>query len=236
MEATRREGPPLRGHGARPHRLRAPGGHAIRRSELRAVHPARRSSAVEDVLGQMLADFHAEHERAYGFAAPGEPVEFVTLRLTAVGKIAKPRLRELPARGGDADAARRAVRQVFFAESGGFVDCPMYDRYRLRGRRGHRRPVNRRGDGLHDGDSPGLSRRGGPVRQPARRSREAVLKRELRRNPVVTGCLGRPGSLEEDSRGRLCTVAICRPPPCSRDVLRSLNPASVTTESERNPE
>ena len=88
-------------------------------------------AAVQDVLERMLSDFHAEHERAYGFAAPGEPVEFVTLRLTAVGNIAKPRLRELSGHGGDAGAARRAVRRVYFAESNGFVDCSMYDRYRL---------------------------------------------------------------------------------------------------------
>ena len=29
------------------------------------------------------------------------------------------------------EAALRAVRQVYFAEAGGFVDCPSYDRYRL---------------------------------------------------------------------------------------------------------
>ena len=86
---------------------------------------------VEEVLDRMLADFHAEHERAYGFAAPDEPVEFVTLRLTAVGRIAKPKLNELPAGRGDVEAARRAVRQVYFAEAGGFVDCPSYDRYQL---------------------------------------------------------------------------------------------------------
>ena len=86
---------------------------------------------VEDTLEGMLQDFHKEHERAYGFAAPGEPVEFVTLRLTAVGNNAKPRLRELPASGGGVTAARRTVRQVYFAESGGFVDCPSFDRYRL---------------------------------------------------------------------------------------------------------
>ena len=86
---------------------------------------------LQDVLDRMLADFHAEHERAYGFAAPDEPVEFVTLRLTAIGTIAKPRLRELPAGNSDATAALRAVRQVYFAEAGGFVDCPNYDRYRL---------------------------------------------------------------------------------------------------------
>jgi N-methylhydantoinase A len=86
---------------------------------------------VEDALERMLQHFHEEHERAYGFAAPGEPVEFVTLRLTAVGNIAKPKLRELPQRSGDVNAARRAVRQVYFAEAGGFVDCPSYDRYQL---------------------------------------------------------------------------------------------------------
>ena len=52
--------------------------------------------SVEDLLNRTLRDFHAEHERAYGFAAPGEPVEFVTLRLTAVGAIATSRLNELP--------------------------------------------------------------------------------------------------------------------------------------------
>lgn len=72
---------------------------------------------MEDVLEQMLGDFHAEHERAYGFAAPGEPVEFVTLWFTAVGNIAKPRLRELPASGGDVAAARCAVRGARCAKS-----------------------------------------------------------------------------------------------------------------------
>ena len=86
---------------------------------------------VEDALEGMLQNFHSEHERAYGFAAPGEPVEFVTLRLTAVGNIAKPKLRELPERSGDVRAARRTVRRVYFAEAGEFVDCPSYDRYRL---------------------------------------------------------------------------------------------------------
>lgn len=78
-----------------------------------------------------LERFHAEHDRAYGYSAPGEPVEFVNLRLTATGRIARPRLREVEA-GGDAASARKAVRPVYFAERGGYVDCPIYDRYRLR--------------------------------------------------------------------------------------------------------
>jgi N-methylhydantoinase A len=83
------------------------------------------------LVAQVLTRFHEAHERAYGFNAPGEPVELVNLRLTAVGKIGKPQLRELPA-DGDQGNAEKGKRQVYFAESGGFVDCPIYDRYRLR--------------------------------------------------------------------------------------------------------
>ncbi|HEY3108448.1 MAG TPA: hydantoinase/oxoprolinase family protein [Chloroflexota bacterium] len=79
---------------------------------------------------EMLARFHGEHDRAYGYAAPSEPVELVNLRLTALGRIPKPALREVAA-GGDPAAARKGGRAVYFAEAGGFVECPVYDRARL---------------------------------------------------------------------------------------------------------
>ena len=82
-------------------------------------------------LTRVLQRFHQEHEWAYGFSALEEPVEVVTLRLTAVGNIAKPRLRRLDQDGGDASSARRATRPVYFAETGSFTECPIYDRYRL---------------------------------------------------------------------------------------------------------
>ena len=44
--------------------------------------------------------FHEEHERAYGFKAPQEPVETVTIRLSAVGEISRPELRRLEADAG----------------------------------------------------------------------------------------------------------------------------------------
>ena len=76
----------------------------------------------------LLERFHEEHDRTYGFAAPTEPVEVVSLRLTSVGRIAKPPPRQLD-RGGEVEPKEH--RQVFFAESGGYVDCPIYDRYAL---------------------------------------------------------------------------------------------------------
>jgi N-methylhydantoinase A len=76
----------------------------------------------------LLERFHAEHDRAYGFSAPGEPVEAVSLRLTSVGTIAKPPLRLLET-GALPEPKER--RPVYFAEAEDYVDCPIYDRYAL---------------------------------------------------------------------------------------------------------
>jgi N-methylhydantoinase A/oxoprolinase/acetone carboxylase beta subunit len=75
--------------------------------------------------------FHEQHERVYGHNAPDEAVEFVNSRLTAIGRIAKPRLREIAVGDASPDDARTSTRPVYFAEAGGFVDCPVYDRYAL---------------------------------------------------------------------------------------------------------
>ena len=82
-------------------------------------------------LKRILNEFHQEHDRAYGFSAPAEPVEFVNLKLTAVGQIAKPKFRKLKLVKGNLDSALIENRPVYFAECQGYVDCPVYDRYRL---------------------------------------------------------------------------------------------------------
>jgi N-methylhydantoinase A len=83
------------------------------------------------VLTEVLAAFHRTHDRSYGFSAPNEPVEFVNLRLLAVGQIVKPQLRTWAAATGPVSQAQKATRPVYFAELGGYVACPIYDRYQL---------------------------------------------------------------------------------------------------------
>jgi N-methylhydantoinase A len=78
--------------------------------------------------GDLAERFHAEHDRVYGFSAESEPIECVSLRLTTVGRIAKPPPRAV-ARGGAPEP--RSRREVYFAEAGGYVDCPIHDRYAL---------------------------------------------------------------------------------------------------------
>ena len=80
-------------------------------------------------LAQLLEQFHRTHDRAYGFSAPEEDVELVSVRLSAIGQIAKPALAPLAKATGEVTA--KGHRPVYFAESKGFVDCPVYDRYAL---------------------------------------------------------------------------------------------------------
>src|SRR5574341_270578 len=84
-------------------------------------------------IAHLLDQFLREHERAYGHSAPGEPTEIVNLRLTALSRIKKPELREIGKQRSEETGkqAIKARRQVYFAERGGYVDCPIYDRYRL---------------------------------------------------------------------------------------------------------
>lgn len=89
-----------------------------------------RELTVEDIAA-LLVQFHRAHERAYGFSADSEPTEFVNLRLTAMGKIAKPELHALKNLDPDVNPAHKDTRKVYFHESGGYVDCMIYDRYKL---------------------------------------------------------------------------------------------------------
>jgi len=59
---------------------------------------------------------------------PTDPCQIVNCRLRAVGVVAKPHIPELPPGDGKPDRALKTPRQAYFAESGGFVTCPVYDR------------------------------------------------------------------------------------------------------------
>jgi len=52
----------------------------------------------------------------------------VSMRLSSVGRIAKPPARALDR--GDAPGPKER-RELYFAEAEGYVDCPIYDRYAL---------------------------------------------------------------------------------------------------------
>ena len=82
--------------------------------------------------------FHAEHRALYGYDFRDDPtqrVEWVNLRVTGVGPITRPELREVAsARGTGEDAASRALtgrRDVCFDAEAGFAQTPVYWRPHL---------------------------------------------------------------------------------------------------------
>ena len=97
--------------------------------ELAVTAPSRQLTPVD--VQELRTRFLMEHDRAYGFSAPDEPVELVNLRLTAIGKISKPKSKKLQKIRDNVENARRTSRSVYFVETNGYTDCPVYDRYQL---------------------------------------------------------------------------------------------------------
>ena len=78
------------------------------------------------VLVEIQKEFHEAYELRYGHAAPLEPIQIVSLRLTALGSVRKPdfaRLRQPELRDSEPDS-----RQVYFETTHGYVECPVYRR------------------------------------------------------------------------------------------------------------
>jgi N-methylhydantoinase A len=89
-------------------------------------------------LDRLAESFADVHRRMYGFVAEGEPVQLVTFRVEATGLVRKATLAREAMGGADPAAAIREHRDVWMAEEGGNVRCPVYDRDRLKA--GHRIP------------------------------------------------------------------------------------------------
>lgn len=83
-----------------------------------------------ELTAAVAARFHDEHKALYDYDFRDDPrqeVEWVNLRVTGVGPIRKPEVREVPA-GNGAESARTGSRRVFFDD---WAETPTYDRARL---------------------------------------------------------------------------------------------------------
>jgi N-methylhydantoinase A len=75
--------------------------------------------------------FDQAHELRYSHSAPEEPADIVSLRVSAIGRLAKPNLPEIP-RGETTPPAkaRRGTRAVLF-DGAGSLQATVYDRHAL---------------------------------------------------------------------------------------------------------
>src|SRR5215475_10268873 len=94
--------------------------------ELAVPVPARPVDAA--ALGEIAQAFHDRHLHTYGHDNRSEPVQIVSVRLTAIGATAPLAIRDSVACAGT-DAVK-AKRQLWFRDSG-VIDAAIYDRKRM---------------------------------------------------------------------------------------------------------
>ena len=84
-------------------------------------------------LGRIEADFHDIYQELYSRRNLNIPIEVQNWRLLVKGPQPSVNLRKEPiVQDADASAALKDTRKAYFQVSGGYVDCPVYDRYQLR--------------------------------------------------------------------------------------------------------
>jgi N-methylhydantoinase A len=83
-----------------------------------------------DSIDQLIHDFHFAHERIYAYSDPNEPIEVVSLRLAAIGRV--PEI-ELAKEGTlqEGVPAEKSQRSVYFFGKG-FLTSKIYERDNLR--------------------------------------------------------------------------------------------------------
>lgn len=82
-------------------------------------------------LAEVIARFHELHHRIYAYGSAEETVEFINLRVGAIGKVPEVSFARLEKGDGDASIARKGSRPVYYPAHG-FVVTAIYERDRLR--------------------------------------------------------------------------------------------------------
>jgi N-methylhydantoinase A len=82
-------------------------------------------------VATLRARFFETYEAIYGHVHDHLDLEITTCRLSASGPVPTITLKQLPASGADPKDAIKGTRQAYFADAGGYVDTPRYDRTKL---------------------------------------------------------------------------------------------------------
>ncbi|MCQ9386175.1 hydantoinase/oxoprolinase family protein [Brevibacterium moorei] len=99
--------------------------------------PAPSGAITRDWADEVTHAFHAEHRRLYGYDFEGnadQQVEWVNVRVSGIGPITRPQIKQIASATGAAaldERARTGERGVCFDAEAGFVEAPIYWRPEL---------------------------------------------------------------------------------------------------------
>jgi N-methylhydantoinase A len=82
-------------------------------------------------MSGVLARFHNEHQRAFAFKDETRPVEVYAARVIATGTVPKPKPSPTRTAKTNGDLNPFDHRRVFYAETRGYIETPIYRRENL---------------------------------------------------------------------------------------------------------
>jgi N-methylhydantoinase A len=80
---------------------------------------------------RLAEDFHRAHDQTYGYARRGAPIEYVNVRVRAIGRVTPPALARYPSADSDASPAL-LERRLLTLSAGSSVNVPIYQGDALR--------------------------------------------------------------------------------------------------------
>jgi N-methylhydantoinase A len=86
-----------------------------------------------EVMAEGVSKFHNRHKELFGSSDEEFPTQFITFGLNATGKIPEVSFGEIEKGNEDSSAAIKGERDVYFAESDGFIKTKIYDSVKLLG-------------------------------------------------------------------------------------------------------
>jgi N-methylhydantoinase A len=90
----------------------------------------RKETLTQADIDEVIDRFHQLHYRIYAYGSPEETVEFINLRVGAIGKVPEMSFTRRERVGGDPSAASKGSRPVYYPVHG-FIDTAVYERDRL---------------------------------------------------------------------------------------------------------
>jgi N-methylhydantoinase A len=85
--------------------------------------PAREPHLDGTVLASLIADFHDIHRQRFSYANPGSPVELVSLRVSAIGRLPAPDAKPFEIQG---DGKPSKTKEIWLA--GGWREVAVWNR------------------------------------------------------------------------------------------------------------
>lgn len=75
--------------------------------------------------------FNEAYAAIFGMTLPGRPIEILNWKIEAYGPLAAQHQTYRVLQEPEGEVALKGSRKAYFPDAGGFVDCPVYDRYAL---------------------------------------------------------------------------------------------------------